>query len=78
VAVAALLKARTSLDVCLVARKLPVSIEPQMAEVAVSVSEGLRMRLLLVFPFFPYPPNDGGRIGFFIRLSTSRDRTIFL
>jgi len=31
------LKARTSLDVCLVARKLPVSIKPQMAEVAVSV-----------------------------------------
>jgi len=31
------LKARTSLDVCLVARKLPVSIEPQTAEVAVSV-----------------------------------------
>src|SRR5882724_9325226 len=23
------------------------------------------MRLLLVFPFFPFPPNDGGRIGFF-------------
>lgn len=23
------------------------------------------MRLLLVYPFFPFPPNDGGRIGFF-------------
>lgn len=23
------------------------------------------MKLLLVFPFFPYPPTDGGRIGFF-------------
>lgn len=23
------------------------------------------MRILLTFPFFPFPPNDGGRIGFF-------------
>jgi len=23
------------------------------------------LRLLLIFPFLPYPPNDGGRIGFF-------------
>src|SRR5215469_12669266 len=38
------------------------------------------MRLLLAFPFFPYPPNDGGRIGFFnpIKyLSRTHEVTVF-
>src|SRR5579864_2585102 len=38
------------------------------------------MRLLLAFPFFPYPPNDGGRIGFFNSvkyLSRAHEVTVF-
>jgi glycosyltransferase involved in cell wall biosynthesis len=37
------------------------------------------MRLLLVFPFFPYPPNDGGRIGFFNPIKyLSRQNDLFV
>jgi glycosyltransferase involved in cell wall biosynthesis len=37
------------------------------------------MRLLLVFPFFPYPPSDGGRIGFFNPIKyLSRQNDLFV
>jgi polysaccharide biosynthesis protein PslH len=37
------------------------------------------MRLLLILPFFPYPPNDGGRIGFFNPIKyLSRSHELFV
>lgn len=34
-------------------------------EGGVREEQGAPLRILLVFPFLPYPPDDGGRIGFF-------------